>query len=674
MEAVEDIEAIMNDIDSRFIALSKDGSRRGKRFRVRLVDAAYYREIVSCQAACPVHTDASSYVRAVASGNIAAGYYIARQPNPLASVCGRVCAAPCETACRRGKIDAPITIRALKRYLCERYGTESQNPMEIMNLPAETDATLTDLGNVCTTESLSSFQSHRQHRLTTAGDKVAVIGAGPAGLTAAHDLAAIGYETTIFEAGPAPGGMLLLGVPAYRLPREVLKSEIDSILAMGVELRLNTCLGREISLGDLEKEGFRAVFIATGAHRDVRMGLPGEDLAGVISGIEFLRKVNLGQNVSIGQTVAVVGGGNVAMDSVRTALRLGEDETLALDSVRTASRLGAKKALVLYRRSREEMPASEVEILEAAEEGIEIFYQVAPVKIIGDEGKVTGVECIRMTLGEPDSSGRRRPVPIEGSEFTIEVDTVISATGQIADLSFIRQEDNISVTPSDTIAVDPATLATTRPGFFAGGDVAFGPRIIIEAVRDGHTAARAIEQFLRGEETVVTEFNLSVEDRTKIPPTEILTVSQQYAPVLPVANRKGFREVEQVYTDEIATLQADRCLRCNIQTVFNSDKCILCGGCVDVCPRSCYNILSLDVIEGDKDVAGIIEARFGSLPVDKPEDGDVERGAAIIKDEDNCVRCGLCAERCPTGAITMEAFSFREEIIPNETPREREEI
>lgn len=636
--------------------------RRSDRYHVKVVDEVYYRDLVNCQAACPVHTDASGYVNAVESGDSEAGYLIARQPNPFASICGRVCNAPCEDACRRNKIDGrPITIRALKRYLCERHGVESGVHMDIEEFLSGDMVGGGALRNSRTVESISAMLRPSDK----SGGKVAVIGAGPAGLTAAHDLAAMGYETTVFEATPVPGGMLRLGIPEYRLPREVLSSEIDGIRRQGVEIKLNTRLGRDFTLTSLNNEGYKAVFIATGAHNDARMGLEGEDLKGVISGIDFLRRVNLGQAVDIGRRVAVVGGGNVAMDAVRTALRLGEDPNLAMDTVRTASRLGAKKAFIIYRRSREEMPASEVEITEAMEEGIEILYQVAPKRIIGDSGRVQAVECLRMELGELDKSGRRRPISIEGSEFLLEVDTVISAIGQVADLSFISPGDSVSVTEAGTIAVDTATLATTLPWVFAGGDVAFGPRIIIEAVRDGHKAARSIDQFLRGKRETVTEFAMEEVSLEKLPATKWLSTPHEHAPALPLTERAGFREVEQVYDEAAATTQAARCLRCNIQTIFDSDKCILCGGCVDVCPRGCYRIVRLDRIAGGEPLESVIQDRYGlSLQAFREGESTQALGAAILKDEDKCVRCGLCATRCPTGAITMEAFTFREEIVP----------
>jgi NADPH-dependent glutamate synthase beta subunit-like oxidoreductase len=515
--------------------------------------------------------------------------------------------------------------------------------------------------------SFSSILSGR--KVTKSGSKksrVAIVGAGPTGLTAAHDLTAMGYETTIFEAASAPGGMLLLGIPEYRLPRNVLKCEIEDILGQEIEIRLNTRLDLDFTLSSLSSEGYEAIFLAMGAHHNVPLGLEGEELEGVVSGIEFLRKVNLGHAVDIGSRVAVVGGGNVAMDTVRTALRLGDDHNTVMDAVRTASRLGAKKAFILYRRSREEMPASDVEIEEAIEEGIEVHYQVAPKRILGDSGKVRALECIKMELGEPDEGGRRRPIPMEGSEFVIEADTIISAIGQVADLSFITANDNILVTSAGTVSVDPATLATTQPGVFAGGDLAFGPRIIIEAVNDGHKAAQAIDRFLQGEKKTITQRQFTMVEVTqrKLPAVEWLTVPQEHAPATPVEKRGGFAEVERVFDETKAIAQASRCLRCNIQTIFDSDKCILCGGCVDVCPRNCYRIVRLNRIVGGEPLASVIEARYGiTLEMFRASEDMLTRGAAIIKDEDICVRCGLCADRCPTGAITMEAFTFREKLV-----------
>lgn len=645
-----------------------------KRYRVEIVDASYHRRAISCQNACPVHTDARGYVNGVASGDYEDAYIMARQPNPLASICGRVCNAPCEEACRRNNLDGPVTIRALKRFLCGRYGVEASGHLAANAAFGEKRGGEVlegrTPGNSNTVESsavlLKAMVERTSVEKTT---KVAVIGSGPAGLTAAHDLAVSGYAVTIFEAAPIPGGMLTLGIPEYRLPRNLIKLEIDEILRKGVALELNMRLGSDFTLSSLKEEGYQAILIAVGAHRSNSMGLDGEGLEGVIYGIDFLRNVNLGSPSRVGQRVAVIGGGNVAIDAVRTTMRLGDKDNLSMDAVRIAARLGAKRALILYRRSREEMPASKEEIEETEEEGIEIHYLVSPTRIIGKDGKVCAIECVKMELGEPDAGGRRRPVPIKGSEFRLDVDTVIPATGQVSDLSFIGNDDGIEVTKVGTIAVDPETMATTAPGVFAGGDVAFGTRIIIEAVKDGHRAARAIDSYIhKGNDRVICRSVLTKAASRDLPPDGGLEIAKRRAPLLPVERRTGVSEVELVYDEATAFEQASRCLNCSVQTVFNGDLCILCGGCVDVCPQNCYKLVKLDKIEGDQRVNDLIQDRYGMRLEAFQEGSEVlNRGTAMIKDEDRCVRCGLCAERCPTGAIMMEAFQFEEELVYEES-------
>ncbi|MEE8470222.1 MAG: FAD-dependent oxidoreductase [Dehalococcoidia bacterium] len=645
-----------------------------EKYRVEVVDASYHRRAISCQNACPVHTDARGYVNGVLNGDYEHAYIIARQPNPLASICGRVCNAPCEGACRRNNIDGPVTIRALKRFLCERFGVEASGHLA-------TDATLgkqrgreilegPTLSNSNTVESSAArLKALRERAPGTNTGKVAVIGSGPAGLTAANDLAVSGYDVTIFEAAPVPGGMLVLGIPEYRLPRDVIQREIDEILRKKVALKLNMRLGKDFTLSTLQEQGYQAIFITVGAHRSNPVGMEGEDLEGVISGVDFLRNVNLGNSVRIGQRVAVIGGGNVAMDAVRTTMRLGDKDNLGVDVVRTAARLGAKEAFILYRRSREEMPANEEEIEDTEAEGIEIHYLVSPTRIIGKDGRVCAIECVKMELGESDADGRRRPVPIKGSEFRLDVDTVILATGQVSDLSFIQKSDGIEVTREGTIAVDPDTLATTAPGVFAGGDVAFGPRIVIEAVKDGHKASRAIDSYFhKGSDRVICRSVMTKASSGELPPEGGLEIAKQRAPRLPVERRTGVSEVEMVYDEIAAVEQASRCLNCNVQTVFRGELCILCGGCVDVCPRNCYKIVRLDKIEGDQRVNDLIQDGYG-IPLEAFQEGGevLNQGAAMIKDEARCVRCGLCAERCPTGAVTMKAFWFEEELAYDES-------
>ncbi len=647
-----------------------------EKYQVEIVDSSYCRKAILCQNACPVHTDAQGYVNAIARGDYSEGYIIAKQPNPFASTCGRVCNAPCEAACRRNSIDHPVTIRALKRFLCERYGVESKERLgsSRANLNEQgIDLMENAPGNSNTVESLASLLSAvGQRKPLEKKPRVAIIGAGPAGLTAAQDLALYGYEVTIFEAAPIPGGMLVLGIPEYRLPRSLVRFEIEEILRQGVELKLNTRMGKDFNLSTLKEEGYEAVFIAIGAYVDRDPGTEGGDLDGVIYSLEFLRETNLGYKVTVGNKVLVIGGGGTAVDAARTMLRLGDsflekDGVAALDAARGALRLGAREVHMVYRGTRAEMRAPDEEVQDAVDEGVFLHTSRAPTRIVGEGGKVTGLETIRVESAY-DETGRRTLNFIPNSEEILEGDTVIVATGQGSDLSFIRTEDGIDVATNGTIVTDPDTLATTAPGIYAGGDVAFGPRIIIESVKDGHLAARSIDHYLQKSQSSVTRrANLK-----EVPPKEWLAeggmeISKQRASLLPMEKRTGVSEVEQDYDENTAVEQAQRCLRCHVQTIFNGDLCILCGGCVDVCPQNCYKMVRLDKIEGDERFEAIVEAKYGIPLSDFQKGGDIlNQGTAMIKDETRCIRCGLCAKRCPTNALTMEAFHFEEELIYDE--------
>jgi ferredoxin len=341
-----------------------------------------------------------------------------------------------------------------------------------------------------------------------------------------------------------------------------------------------------------------------------------------------------------------------------------KDGVAAMDAARGALRLGAKEVQVIYRGMRWEMRAPDEEIEDAVEEGVLLHTGRAPRRILGEEGRVTGMETIRMQ-SVVDEEGRRVRTFIPGSEEIFEGDTVIMAVGQGSDLSFIRKEDGIQVTSEDTIAVDPETLATTAPGVFAGGDVAFGPRIIIEAVKDGHKAARAIDRYLqKGKASIRHRASLREVAPRELPAEGWLDISRRRPPLLPLERRTGVSEVELAYDEDIAVEQASRCLRCHIQTVFNGDLCILCGGCVDVCPWNCFKMVRLDKLEGDQRLKDVVQARYG-IPMEAFQEGSgaLNQGTAMIKDETRCTRCGLCAERCPTGAITMETFRFEEELV-----------
>ena len=629
-------------------------------YRVRLADEAYWREQIKCQYACPVHTDARGYVRAIAEGDYELAYLIARGPNPLASICGRICGAPCEAACRRGTIDQPIAIRALKRFVCERYGVDHRNgnPREFFDyLRQNTEPRACD--DTDELRHLLEFLA-RADLPQPQGERVAIIGSGPAGLAAAHDLALMGFRPVIFEMEPVPAGMLYTGVPGYRLPRELIRAEIAVIEALGVEIRCNTQVGKDVPFDRLRQD-FAAVIIACGAKRSRQLPIPGADALGVMGGVDFLRDVALGKQVELGQRVIVIGGGNVAYDVARTVLRQEE-----YDVSRTAARIkGVREVHLVCLESLEEMPADTVEILEGAEEGIVRHNSWGPKEILTREvdGQrfVRGVRFVRCT-SVYDEQKRFAPRFDESVEMTLEGDTVLLSVGQAADLSFLDPErDGIELRSPQQIVSDPATGATTAAGVFVAGDIAYGPKLMIHAIASGKQAARSVYRYLRGceiaPEDVQFHFPIeryrrekSYEKRPRVPiPT--LTPAER------LANPKALVEIG--YSEAEARAEAGRCLDCGVNTIFDGERCILCGGCVDVCPTACLKLVSLDRIQSTPELASLLR----SLALDaEPE------LSAILKDEDRCIRCGLCAERCPTTAITMERFLFSREWRPCPTP------
>ncbi|MFQ5712571.1 MAG: FAD-dependent oxidoreductase [Candidatus Scalinduaceae bacterium] len=590
-----------------------------RRYKVVIPDLNYYLKLISCRDACPIKTFAGGYVQAIYEGNIKKSYEIACDTNPLVSVCGRICAHPCEDACRRGDIDEPISIRALKRYVCEKYGVESKNPPPVP-------------------------------KINKSRAKIAVIGSGPAGLSCAYELTMLGYSVTMFESESVLGGMLQTGIPEYRLPRRVVELEIDRILKIGIELKVSQKLGKDFDIEDLMDEGFKAVFIATGAHKSIDIGLPGRDLDGVLSGIDFLLNVNLGYKVDIGEKVIVIGGGNVAIDIARTALRGTqklEDGSTSMDAARMAIRLGAKEVHVICLESREEMPAFQYDVEEAEREGVILHPSKGPKRIIGENSKAVGLETLDVE-SVFDSRGRFNPTFINGSENIMSSDTVILAIGQSPDISWLEKHPEIALTPRGTIKVDNETLATTRPGIFAGGDVAFGPRIVVEAISDGIKAAHSIYRYLGGKklERVKARF-IALSSKQYEMPINYEKIQRQSIPSLPISRRIGFSEVEIGYDDETARIESSRCLDCKVNTIFDGSKCILCGGCVDVCPENCLRLAETNKLAGDEKYMNLIQKKSDSL--------------AIIKDEERCIRCGLCMKRCPTKAITMETLELVEE-------------
>jgi formate dehydrogenase (NADP+) beta subunit len=639
--------------------------------RSKLVDLEWLESNFPCMQACPVHTQAGRYVTLIAEGRYEEAYRYARAPNPFASICGRVCGHPCETACRRGLLDAPISIRALKRFVTERYGPESRHPIDVF--PEKPGITHTE--------------------------KVAIIGSGPAGLSAAHDLALLGYPVTVFEASQVPGGMLHLGIPEYRLPRDVLQAQVREILDLGPELRVNARLGRDFSLADLRHQGFKAILLALGLHRSRDLPVPGTELDGVVKGIDFLLNVNLGYRFSIGKRVVVIGGGNVAIDVARSALRQQQSLTLEalassllpdslapselevamkelMDVSRAALRMGAREVHLVCLESREEMPAFEEEIEEGLQEGLKIHPSLGPRRFIGAGDKLTGLETIRCR-SVFDEQHRFNPTFEPGSESVIPCDTAILAIGQASDLSFITPADGIETTRQGTVKIDPETLMSTAPGIFAAGDVAFGPRLIISAVADGKKAAEQIDRYLSGAawKPKPKFVQITVLDHHQMA-ANFDAYSRLPVPTVPLERRTGIAEVESGYTEEQARREASRCLRCWVNTIFEGNEaegteCILCGGCVDVCPENCLTLVPLSEIGfSDETKARLVsESAFheGALQHLEALDLPACEGSVMAKDETLCIRCGLCAERCPAHTITMEGFEVFD-LNPEETP------
>lgn len=569
-----------------------------------------------CVKACPAQTDCQGYVGLIANGEYLEALKLIREQIPLPASIGLVCPHPCEEACRRQLLEAPVAIAALKTFAAEQ-DIYKDNPF----IPATKDFT---------------------------GKRVAIIGAGPAGLTAAYYLALEGHEVIIYEAMPQAGGMLRYGIPQYRLPKEILDQEISIIEAMGVNIVCNTKINRDVSF-DYIRQNHDAVFIGIGAWKYTRIDCPGEDVAGVVGGIDFLRDAALNADVQIGARVAVIGGGNTAMDAARTAVRLGAEEVM-----------------VLYRRTREEMPAEDIEIIEAEEEGVVFKFLLAPQEIIAEEGRAVAIRCQQMRLGEPDSSGRRRPVPIEGAEELIPVDTIVAAIGQQVDASDLP---GIQTDKWKCIGTDSDSLQTNLAGVFAGGDAVTGPGIAIEAIAQGKKAALAMHAYLNGEEQtlggsfMVERTGLTADDFADFARVERVKIAHRD----PVVRRSDFIEIAGRMTPEQARAEGSRCLECGCQDYFecklikyagdyhvqpqplyggkhplmepddhpfierDAAKCILCGLCI----RICDEYMGVGAL-------GLVQRGFDSLV--KPE-----FGRPLL--DSQCISCGQCVSVCPTGAL-----------------------
>lgn len=606
----------------------------------------YWKRQIRCQAACPVGTDARGYVRAIAAGDDELAYLIARGPNPLASICGRVCGAPCETACRRGDLDSPISIRALKRFVCEKHGPEGRPDGGKQLVAFLVDAGKRYGARECRGKEdlLGIFQALLDGRLKTLEQgSVGIIGSGPAGLAAAHDLAILGAQVTIYEMESVLAGMLAVGIPEYRLPRDLIRAEVEVITSLGVEAVTNCTIGKDISLAEL-RERHDVVIIAVGAKKSRALPIPGGDAVGVFGGVEYLRDVALGNEVALGDRVVVIGGGNVAYDVSRTVVR-----QTSVDAARTAIRSGAGHTFLCSLESLDEMPADDVEILEGDEEGVTRRNSLGPTEILTDaNGRVTGVKfqrCLRVF-----DDGRFSPKFDSSDVTTIHCDSVIVSIGQSSDLAFIdSQRDGIQVSDRGAIVCNPETGTTSAKDVFVAGDLAYGPKLLIHAVASGKAVARAVYEKLSGQRIEIEDTQLHFAQREYSREACYERIPRQKLESLPVQERVGSQQsvVERGFTEEQARCEASRCLDCGINTIFDGDVCILCGGCVDVCPEMCLRIVSTE--------------RLPSSVAESSVSEHLEPGnSAIIKDETRCIRCALCAERCPPGAITMERFLFQE--------------
>lgn len=568
-------------------------------------------------------------MQAIAAGNYEEAYWIARTPNPLASICGRVCAAPCEAACRRGWIDTAVSVRALKRFVTEQYGVEMRrNKTSFVQEIAEK------------IRIAASGISGMFHAAPKTGKHVSIVGGGPAGLSCAHDLALMGYSPVIYEMEKTAGGMCAVGIPAYRLPRELLQAEIEAVKALGVDIRLGVRIGKDITLKQLYDDS-AAVLLAMGAKKSRMLPLEGANGKGVLGGVDFLRDAALGNDTVIGPRVAVIGGGNVAYDVARTAVRVR----------------GVQSVSLVCLEDREHMLADGIEIAEGEEEGVSRLNSFGPQKINLDKhGSVESV-LFKKVISVFDSEGKFNPRFDEADTMTLAADTVFFAVGQASDLSCVDACGlNVEMTGRGTIMAGPDRLSTSVPGLFVAGDLAYGPKLVIDAVASGKKAALAIHEYVSGKSIHVqkTEKHEKLPENRVWHPAGYEHIKRRPVPATPPDLRMKDKAVvvEQGFDANRAVEQGGRCLNCAVNTIFEGDKCILCGGCADVCPEYCLRLVSLENIRGDEKLTALYRNRYGA--------DSAQAGAAIIKDEDRCIRCGLCARRCPVKAITMERFSFKE--------------
>ena len=533
-----------------------------------------------CQMACPAGIDIPTYVTLAGMGRDAEAIAVIRRDNPFPWVCGLVCTRPCEFMCVRGRIDRAVSIKFLKAFAAEKALSDHR----YVNPPKAPDT----------------------------GKRVCIVGAGPGGMTAAYYLALKGYRVRVLEALPMAGGMMMVGIPRYRLPREVIDREVAMLEALGVAFRFNTRFSQDVSLDQLRQDGFDAFLFAIGAHKSFKLNIPGEDdFPQVTEAIDFLRRVALGERRMPGRRVVVIGGGNVAIDAARTALRLG-----------------CEKVTIAYRRTRHEMPADEEEVEQAEEEGVRFAFLTVPVAVRGDNGRVTALHCLRAEMVERPGSQRKSPVPIEASDFDLRVDTVIPAIGQRIDIDCLSGACDLSWTRRNTIEVNLATMETSEPGIFAVGDAVTGPATVVEAIGGGKRAAEAIDRFLCGipqPQMPPVPVRRGRCDHIEVPASTKMILHRPEMPLLNIERRRTtFQQVELGYSENTAREEARRCLRCDI--------CLRCGRCVEVC----------------RDKMQIDALQLGYFDFDHPVKTDFRRT------EERCILCGACAANCPTGAMRIE--------------------
>ncbi len=533
-----------------------------------------------CQMACPAGIDVPTYVALIGEGRDAEAIEIIRRDNPFPWVCGLVCTRPCEFMCVRGRIDTPISIKALKAFAAER--------------------------------ALSQGAYANPPQAAPKNRKVCVVGAGPGGMSAAYYLALNGYTVRVIESLPVAGGMMMVGIPRYRLPREVIDREVAMIEALGVEFRFNTCLGRDVTFAQLRREGFEAFFLAIGAHDTFKLGITGEsDFPQVVQAIHFLKAVALGDRRPPGRRVIVIGGGNVAIDAARTCLRLG-----------------CASVTLAYRRTRSEMPADLEEIEQAEEEGVHFAFLTVPVAVEGAAGHVSGLRCLRAELVETPGSKRKSPVPVEGSDFVMPADAVICAIGQRVERAGLSELQELGWTRRDTIQVHSATMATDVPGIFAAGDAVSGPATVVEAIGGGKRAAAAIDRYLNGlPQPQMPPVPVRRERRawTEVPAATKMILKRPAMPLLNLDRRRTtFQQAELGYSENSVREEARRCLRCDI--------CRRCGLCVSIC----------------RDKMGVDALQLGYLEFDRPGPTDFRIT------QERCIACGACATNCPNDAMQIE--------------------